>query len=66
MAFHEHIICKSLVSARFIGHDVITNSSLLQSVVLRSRKVTKLEIKETEIDLAYVSALEKAFMTNNM
>ena len=63
-AFRDHITFKSLVSVRFVGHDVVTNSTLLSSIVLRSRKLTKMRIEEVIIDLAYVSALEKAFMIN--
>lgn len=63
-AFREHIVYKSLVSARFVGHDVVTQSTLLQSLVLRSRKLAKLELNEVIVDLAYVSALERAFMIN--
>ena len=47
-----------------MGHDIVTNSTLLPSIVLRSRKLTKMRIEEVIIDLAYVSALEKAFMIN--
>jgi len=31
---------------------------------MRSRKVQKLELQEVVVDLAYVSALERAFMIN--
>ena len=65
-AFREHITFKSLVSARFIGHDVITHSTLLDSIVSRSRKLTKLEINEVIVDMAYVSALERKLMINQM
>lgn len=61
-AFRDHITFKSLVSARFIGHDIVTESTLLESIVLRSRKLTKLELSEVIVDLQYVSALERAFM----
>ena len=61
-AFREHITYKSLVTARFIGHDIVTKSTLLESIVLKSRKLTKLELNEVIVDLQYVSALEKAFM----
>ena len=53
-----------MVSARFIGYDIIVRGSLLESIVFRSRKLAKLEIQEVIIDLAYVSALEKVFMIN--
>ena len=63
-AFREHITFKSLVSARFIGHDVITQSTLLESIVSRSRKLTKLEINEVIVDMAYASTLERKLMIN--
>ena len=63
-AFREHIVFKSFVSAKFVGHDVITKSTLLTSIVNKSRKLTKFEIEEVIIDLQYVSVLEKAFMIN--
>ena len=65
-AFREHIAFKSLVSARFIGHDIITQSTLLDSIVSRSRKLTKLEINEVIVDMPYVSALERKLMINQM
>lgn len=43
-AFCDHVVFKSLISARFIGHDVVTNSSLLNSVVQKTRKLLKLEL----------------------
>jgi len=51
---------------RFIGHDIITESTLLNSIVQKSRKLQKLELQEVIVDLKYVSALEKAFMINQM
>ena len=63
-AFREHIAFKSFVSARFIGHAVITQSTLLETIVNKSRKLTKFELEEVIVDLKYVSALEKAFMIN--
>ena len=63
-AFRDHITFKSLVSARFIGHDIVTKSTLLESIVLRSRKLAKLELNEVVVDLAYVSALERVLMIN--
>ena len=65
-AFRDHIVYKSLVSARFIGHDVVTKSTLLNSIVLRSRKLTKLEFNEVIVDLEYVSTLENAFMISSL
>ena len=41
-AFRDHIAFKSLISVRFIGHAVITNSTLLTSVIQKTRKVQKL------------------------
>lgn len=38
-AFCDHIAFKSLISARFIGHDIITNSTLLNSIVQKTRKL---------------------------
>ena len=52
------------MSARFIGHDIVTKSTLLESIVLRSRKLAKLELNEVVVDLAYVSALERVLMIN--
>ena len=63
-AFRDHITFKSLVSARFIGRDILCNSTLLSSIVLRSRKLTKVRLEEVIVDLSYVSALEKALMIN--
>ena len=47
-----------------MGYDIVTNSSLLSSIVLRSRKLTKVRIEEVIVDLNYVSSLEKALMIN--
>ena len=49
---------------RFRHNDVITNGTLLQTCVERSRKVTKLTLEEVQVDLEYVNALERAFMIN--
>ena len=53
---------KSMVSVRLRGKDVVTRSSVTSSLVIGSRKLTKMVIEEVVIDLEYVGALEKALM----
>ena len=43
---------------------MITESTLLETIVNKSRKLTKFELEEVIVDLKYVGALEKAFMIN--
>ena len=50
-AFRDHITFKSMISARFIGYAVVTESSLLTSIVNKTRKLQKLELQEVIVDL---------------
>ena len=64
-SFRDHIAFKSLVSLRFMHSDIITKGTLLTSCIQRSRKVTKLTLEEVQVDMEYVNALERAFMTGS-
>ena len=50
-----------MVSLRFTGHKPITDSSLFSHCVLNCRKVEKLEIEETKIDMLFVNKIHKSF-----
>ena len=58
--FGPAISFKSMVSLRFSGNGVITQSSLLPTYVFHGRKVTRLTIEEAMIDMDYVKAIETA------
>lgn len=54
-----------MVSLRFLGSDCVSKSNLFSNCVLSCRKVNKLEIQETKINLDYVKVIEQCFNNEN-